>query len=120
MRWSADALTATCVAGYFVCLWWPEALQLTKEYGPKESGDIKMLGVLVFLALGFVGTGLILGLSLVVVVAGVRLLPSPLRAAVRGVGVSVFLGLAWIYRQELVWLLRHLVHGTLRRHGIGA
>jgi hypothetical protein len=42
----------------------------------------------VFFVLGLIGTMPILGLSLVVVLAVVRLLPKPLRAAVRGAGAS--------------------------------
>jgi hypothetical protein len=117
--WSADLLTAALVGGYAIGYWWPAALELTQRYGPRESGDIRILGVLVFLVLGLVGSVLILGLSLVVVLAVVRLLPKSLRAAFRAAGASASLFLLYIHRQEVMFLLRNSVRGTLRRHGIG-
>lgn len=118
VRWSADILTASLVGGYAIGYWWPVALELTQTFGPRESGDIKILGVLVFLFLGLVGTVIILGLSLVVVFVVVRLLPKPLQVAVRVAGASTFLLLLFIHRQQAMFLLRNLIRGTLRGQGI--
>jgi hypothetical protein len=118
VRWSADILTAFLVGGYAIGYWWPAALELTQTFGPRESGDIKILGVLVFLLLGLVGTVIILGLSLVVVLVVVRLLPKPLQVAVRVAGASTFLLLLYIYRHHAMFLLRNLIRGTLRGQGI--
>jgi hypothetical protein len=117
-RWLADILTAAVVGGYAIGYWWPAALELTQRYGPRESGDIKILGVLVFLGLGLVGTVVILGLSLVLVLTVVRLLSKPIGVVVRVAGASAFLLLLFIHREQLMFLLRNWIRGTLRGHGI--
>jgi hypothetical protein len=118
LGWAADLLTALVVAGVAIYKWWPVALKLTETYGPKESGDIRILGVLVFFALGLVGTTVILGLSLVPVIAIVRLSPAPLRMTTRVVGVALFVVLAYVHRDTLMFMTHNLVYGTLRRYGL--
>jgi hypothetical protein len=119
LGWSADVAAALLVAGYAIYRWWPIALEVTQRYGPHESGDIKLLSVLVFLGLGLAGSGLILGLSLLAVIAIMRLLPGPARAVIRVsavVGLGIFL---YVERSTVMFLLQNLVHGPLRRYGVG-